>query len=151
MRVLGSRTSLTVFRWDLVYLLTRLAEDDRPEISTLAGPVAIALGDLRERQGELDWAEDEALAAAARGAPRGRAEAEEKLAAVRAGVERLARAIDLLRCATHEQILVVVKERAAADAFFRPAGLAPAEERTSPPASTGLPAPSTPRAANGAE
>ncbi|MFT3770930.1 MAG: hypothetical protein QM820_36385 [Minicystis sp.] len=65
MRVLGPRTSLAVFRLDLVYLGGELAADDRPAIQALAGPVQAAVVDLRARRTMLEGAEDAAVLALA--------------------------------------------------------------------------------------
>lgn len=66
MRVLGARTSLAVFRWDLIYLAAELAADDRPDVAALAAPVQGAIGQIAVHRASLEAAEDEVIVALAK-------------------------------------------------------------------------------------
>lgn len=65
MRMLGNRTSLSSFRWDLIYLLANLSADDRPGVKALAAPVQAQLAKAGERREELEEAEDALVVASA--------------------------------------------------------------------------------------
>ncbi len=65
MRMLGTKTSLQSFRWDLIYLLAQLLGDKRPGVSALAPPIQASLATLTTERGTLEGAEDQAIVAAA--------------------------------------------------------------------------------------
>ncbi|EYF08427.1 hypothetical protein [Chondromyces apiculatus] len=71
MRLLGARTGLTVFRWDLVYLCAQLEADGRAEIGGLAASVGALLQQMRDEREAFELAEDAAVVARARRARRG--------------------------------------------------------------------------------
>lgn len=66
MRMLGIRTSIPVYRWDLVYLLAGLLADDRPEVAALAPPVEGLIAELKAERDAFEQAEDASLIMAAR-------------------------------------------------------------------------------------
>ena len=65
MRMLGTRCRLSVFRWDLLYLLARLLADKRAEVKALAGTVQAHLDELRARRDTHEGAEDAVVIAGA--------------------------------------------------------------------------------------
>lgn len=65
MRLLGAASSLATFRWDLIYLLAQLTTDDRAGVSSLAGPVEAAIGDLDGRRTAFEQAQAAAVIASA--------------------------------------------------------------------------------------
>ncbi len=65
MRMLGTRCSLSVFRWDLLYLLARLLADKRSEVKVLGGTVQAHLDALRARRDTHEGAEDAVVIAGA--------------------------------------------------------------------------------------
>src|SRR5262249_14211959 len=65
MRVFGPRTSMSVFRWDLVYLAAQLVSDDRPGVAALAPPIQSALASIAAERASMEQAEDGSLVAIA--------------------------------------------------------------------------------------
>ncbi len=65
MRMLGTKTSLQSFRWDLIYLQAQLLADDRPGVSALATPIQASLAGLTAQRTALEAAEDQVIAASA--------------------------------------------------------------------------------------
>lgn len=65
MRMLGHKASLSMFRWDLVYLGAQLEADGRPEVAALLGPVQALLAELKVERDALEEAEDALLVATA--------------------------------------------------------------------------------------
>jgi hypothetical protein len=65
MRLLGNNSSLSTFRWDLIYLLAQLLSDDRPGVSDLAAPIQKRLDELATRRTKQEAAEDWAITAGA--------------------------------------------------------------------------------------
>ena len=65
MRMLGTKTSLSTFRWDLVYLSAQLTADQRPGVAALAGPVQTLLTKLKTERDALEQAEDAVIVASA--------------------------------------------------------------------------------------
>lgn len=65
MRVLGPRTSLAVFRWDLIYLAAQLAADERPGVAALAAPVQLAITKHGDRRAAFEQAQDGVIVALA--------------------------------------------------------------------------------------
>lgn len=63
MRVLGLGATLSVFRWDLIYLAGELAAAERLEVQALAPAVREALSDLRVRRDGFEEKEDEEVLA----------------------------------------------------------------------------------------
>jgi hypothetical protein len=63
--MLGTRCSLSVFRWDLLYLLARLLADKRPEVKALGETVQAHLDALRVRRDTHEGAEDAVVIAGA--------------------------------------------------------------------------------------
>jgi len=65
MRLLGSSSPLSAFRWDLLYLLAELGTDERPGVAELAPPVQNALQALANERAAFEEAEDQAIIAMA--------------------------------------------------------------------------------------
>lgn len=65
MRMLGSRTSLASFRWDLVYLLARLSADGRSEVKALATRAQAMRSELAAQRALHEQAEDDVVLASA--------------------------------------------------------------------------------------
>lgn len=61
MRMLGTRSNLAVFRWDLLYLLAQTSADERPDVNALAPRVQTMIDDLTARRSEQEGAEDAAV------------------------------------------------------------------------------------------
>jgi hypothetical protein len=73
MRLLGSKSPLSAFRHDLIYLAASLSADARPDVAALAPSVNQLLGDLRAERELFEQAEDATVIMTAR---RGRRDAE---------------------------------------------------------------------------
>jgi hypothetical protein len=58
MRLLGTKTPLAAFRWDLIYLIAQLVSDDRPGVADLAPPVQAHLAQIDAERGAYEQAED---------------------------------------------------------------------------------------------
>src|SRR5690348_10320351 len=65
MRMLGFKSPVQMFRWDLVYLAAQLLSDDRAEVKALAAPVQTMLLSLNEERAALEKAEDDLVFAIA--------------------------------------------------------------------------------------
>jgi hypothetical protein len=65
MRLLGSKTALATFRWDLIYLLAQLVSDDRPGVADLAPPVQAMLTHVDSERAAYEQAEDAVVVAGA--------------------------------------------------------------------------------------
>lgn len=63
MRLLGIKTSLAAFRWDLIYLIAQLRSDDRPGIPDLAPPVQALLAQADVERAAYEQAEDAVIVA----------------------------------------------------------------------------------------
>lgn len=231
MRLLGNNSSLSTFRWDLIYLLAQLLSDDRPGVSDLAAPIQKRLDELATRRTKQEAAEDWAITAGALVVKRDRrrdgvlveaggvaraahkqvyatlfprynpsqtarlgveaesaevtrilsemgklpdqhpirvayedelskaetavakavhvdGDATTALALERSETLRFKMALDEDRLTTHGQLVVLLKSKAEADAFFRPTRSAPGEEEesTADPATNGAGAPAAPPA-----
>jgi hypothetical protein len=228
MRLLGNTSSLSTFRWDLIYLLAQLVSDDRPGVSDLAAPIQKRLAEIAARRASQEEAENGAITAGALLVKKDRrrdgilleaggvsratfkevyatlfgkyspsetarlgvdAESAEvkrilgemgklpdkhpirlayegDLAAAEAAVEKAVKldsdaettlalersetlrfkmALDEDRLATHGQLVVLLKSKQEADAFFRPTKSAPGEEESkAAPATNGAGAPVVP-------
>lgn len=70
MRLLGIRSALPVFRWDLIYLYSNLVADERPEIQALAPPVESLISELRAERDAHEATEDSMVVMTARKARR---------------------------------------------------------------------------------
>lgn len=66
MRMLGIRSSLSVYRWDLIYLFACLSSDERPEIQALGSPVEAGLAEIRSEREAHEAVEDTSIITAAR-------------------------------------------------------------------------------------
>lgn len=65
MRLLGTKTNLATFRWDLIYLIAQLASDDRPGVSDLAPAVQAVLAKVDTERAAYEQAEDAVIVAGA--------------------------------------------------------------------------------------
>lgn len=65
MRLLGTKSNLAAFRWDLIYLVAQLTSDDRPGVPDLAPPVQTVLAQLDTERAAYEQAEDTVIVAAA--------------------------------------------------------------------------------------
>jgi hypothetical protein len=65
MRLLGYKTNLATFRWDLTYLIAQLISDDRPGISDLAPPVQAILKQIDDERAAYEQVEDAMIVAGA--------------------------------------------------------------------------------------
>ena len=65
MRLLGTKTSLAAFRWDLIYLSAQLVSDERPGVSELAPPVQALLTQADAERAAYEQAEDAVIVAGA--------------------------------------------------------------------------------------
>jgi len=63
--MLGYRTSVSAFRWDLVYLLAQLTTDTRPGVAALGAPIQALLVTLKAERGAFEDAEDATVVATA--------------------------------------------------------------------------------------
>ena len=54
MRLLGTKTTLAAFRWDLIYLSAQLVSDERPGVSELSPPVQALLAQVAAESTEID-------------------------------------------------------------------------------------------------
>jgi hypothetical protein len=61
MKLLGTRTSLSTFKWDFVYLLAQLTTDERPGIAAVAAPVQLAMDELEVRRLAFQQAQSAAI------------------------------------------------------------------------------------------
>lgn len=212
MRLLGPSSSLSSFRWDLVYLLAQLTTDERAGVADLAQPIQSALDQLAAERAAFEEDEDEAVIATALlnkrdrkrdrlvvelgGVARATArevyaglfpkhnpsqtaklgfdaesveivrilgelgsldadhplrgayetnlqgaqaeldqaktksdEAGSTLALRRTHVERFKMKLDQLRLETHARLIVLLKDKAEAESFFRPTNVAPSEDK----------------------
>lgn len=66
MKMLGTKSPLPVFRWDLLYLFSNVSSDERPEIQALGPPVEAGLAEIRSEREAHEAAEDTAIIMAAR-------------------------------------------------------------------------------------
>lgn len=66
MRMLGTRSALPVFRWDLIHLFSNLSTDERPEIQALAPAIEAGIAELRSERDTHETIEDVAIVATAR-------------------------------------------------------------------------------------
>ncbi len=65
MRLLGTKTPLAAFRWDLIYLSAQLVSDERPGVSDLAPPVQARLAQVDAERAAYEQAEDAVIVAGA--------------------------------------------------------------------------------------
>lgn len=65
MRLLGYKTPLTTFRWDLIYLIAQLGSDDRPGVSDLAPSVQAVLTRIDAERAAYEQTEDAVIVAGA--------------------------------------------------------------------------------------
>ena len=65
MRMLGDKTSLQSFRWDLVYLIAQLLADKRPGVSALAAALQAAVNKLATERAAFEQVEDQSIVATA--------------------------------------------------------------------------------------
>ena len=65
MRLLGHKTNLATFRWDLIYLIAQLGSDDRPGVADLAPPVQAVLAQIDAERAAYEQAEDAVVVAGA--------------------------------------------------------------------------------------
>jgi len=63
--MLGYKTSVSAFRWDLVYLLAQLTSDTRPGVAALGAPIQLLMATLQAERGAFEAAEDAAVVATA--------------------------------------------------------------------------------------
>ncbi|MFS8068643.1 MAG: hypothetical protein ACMG6S_19975 [Byssovorax sp.] len=65
MRLLGTKTTLAAFRWDLIYLSAQLVSDERPGVSDLAPPVQALLAQTDAEHAAYQQTEDAVIVAGA--------------------------------------------------------------------------------------
>lgn len=65
MRLLGYKTTLAAFRWDLIYLIAQLVSDERPGVSALAPPLQDLLTRLNDERTTYEQAQDAVVLAGA--------------------------------------------------------------------------------------
>lgn len=65
MRLLGYKTSLAAFRWDLIYLIAQLVSDERPGVGDLAPPLQDLLTRLNDERTTYEQAQDAVVVAGA--------------------------------------------------------------------------------------
>jgi hypothetical protein len=66
MRILGTKASLQVIRWDVVYLLANLMGDERAGVAALAAPIEALLAELKSERDEFEQAENVVVVMTAR-------------------------------------------------------------------------------------
>jgi hypothetical protein len=65
MRLLGYKTSLAAFRWDLIYLIAQLVSDERPGVGDLAPPLQQLLIRINDERTTYEQAQDAVVVAGA--------------------------------------------------------------------------------------
>jgi hypothetical protein len=65
MRLLGTKTPLAAFRWDLIYLSAQLVSDERPGVSDLSPPVQALLAQVDAERAAYEQTEDAVIVASA--------------------------------------------------------------------------------------
>lgn len=66
MRMLGTKSPLSVFRWDLIYLFSNISSDERPEVQAVGPAVEAGLAEIRSERDAHETIEDTSIVMAAR-------------------------------------------------------------------------------------